>query len=224
MARFIPGVLGTPVGKLKNQVFRIVNGKPFISNRPDSYIISQSKSAKNSRQAFALVVKFAKLITSSAELAYCWKKAKIKGTSAYHRIIKYNLPLTKDGTLSLNNCIVPKGFGINLESTLKKDLSVSFIVNLAKDEISTRPVQLNIYIIIALNKNTSLKQSTEFIFNVTSFDKADYTGDIKFTISFSESEKKKINKFKQFIIYSTVVVVSETTIKHSSNVAKAYSL
>jgi hypothetical protein len=65
MARFIPGVLGTPNGKVENKVYRQMNGKTFVSNRPDSYNISQTKSAKNSRQAFGLVVQFAKLITAS---------------------------------------------------------------------------------------------------------------------------------------------------------------
>lgn len=55
MARFIPGVLGTPIGKTDCKVFRQINGKSFFSFRPDTYNISQTKAAKNSRKAFGTV-------------------------------------------------------------------------------------------------------------------------------------------------------------------------
>lgn len=82
MAGFKPEVLGTPADKISNQVFRQMNGKAFVSNRPGTYNISQTEKAKTSGNAFGAVVQFAKLINISPELSLCWKQAKIKGTSA----------------------------------------------------------------------------------------------------------------------------------------------
>lgn len=225
MARFIPGVLGTPNGKVENKVYRQMNGKTFVSDRSDSYNISQTKSAKNSRQAFGLVVQFAKLITSSPELSYCWKKAKLKGTSAYHRIIKHNLPLTKDGLLSVNNQIIPNGFDYILNCILTEELTLLFNVDLTNSMISKKPVKINVYNIISLNNASSKKLRSEFLVNTTSFTALYKFSDIQFPINFSNTEKKLINNYSSLILYTALVITDINKIlKHSSSISKSFSL
>jgi hypothetical protein len=157
MARFIPGVLGTPVGKTDGKVFKQLNGKSFYSFRPEGYNISLTKAAKNSRQAFGITVKFAKLIISSPELSYCWKKAKVKGTSAYHKIMKYNLSLTENGLLTVRSQVVPGGFDYIFNCGLTEDITLLFNLDLSKSGLAIKEFMLNAYFIIALINPASKK-------------------------------------------------------------------
>lgn len=131
MPRYYPGPLGTPIGKLKDAVVRRVNGKLFYSIRPEKYNISQSPEAKNSRTTFAVTVQFARRVASISELAYCWKKAKVKGTSAYHRILKYNLPLTGNGFLTAENKMLPLSPGIDIKAGLDDLYNLTFYIDLS---------------------------------------------------------------------------------------------
>lgn len=56
-----------------------MNGKTFYSIRPETYNISQSKKAKESRSNFGLVVKFAKEVNRSSALKLICSEAKLKG-------------------------------------------------------------------------------------------------------------------------------------------------
>lgn len=225
MARFIPGVLGTPVGKTENKVFRQMNGKSFYSFRPESYNISQTKAAKNSRQAFGITVKFAKLITSSQELSYCWKKAKLKGTSAYHKIIKYNLPLTENGFLTVRSQVVPRGFDYIFNCELTEDITLLFNLDLSKSGLAIKKFMLNAYFIIALINPASKKSSTEFLVRTITMDKVDNLKDINFTLSFSKSEKKIIKSYKSLIVFSALVINNKDNFyEHSSSISKEFSL
>ncbi|MFZ1517293.1 MAG: hypothetical protein WAU11_00870 [Ignavibacteriaceae bacterium] len=225
MARFIPGVLGTPIGKTDGKVFRQVNGKTFFSFRPDTYNISQTKSAKNSRQAFGTVVQFAKLITSSDELSYCWKKAKIKGTSAYHRILKHNLPLTKDGLLSIRNQMIPKGFDYTFNCDLNEDSTLLFNLDLSNAGLTLKKFALNAYFIIALFNPASKKSGTEFLVSTIELEQVDNLEDINFNISFSTTEKKIINKYKNLIVFSALIINSKGKFyNHSASISKEFSI
>lgn len=56
-----------------------MNGKTFYFIRPETYNISQSKKAKESRSNFGLVVKFAKEVNKNPALKLICSKAKLKG-------------------------------------------------------------------------------------------------------------------------------------------------
>lgn len=96
-------------GKSGNIVFRQMNGKTFYSIRPDSYNISQSAKAKAARKNFSLAVKFARKVNEQPILKQVWSKAKLKGTTSYHRIIKYNAVFIKENLLTVSNSITPRG-------------------------------------------------------------------------------------------------------------------
>lgn len=221
MARFIPGVLGTPSGKSQNQVYRIVNGKPFVSNRPEKYNISQTKQAKNSRLSFGTIVQFAKTITSFPELAYCWKNAKIKGTSPYHRVLKHNLPLTQDGALTLRCQIIPKGFECIFNCELTEDRVFLFNFDITSSGLKASNFEVNAYTIVALFNTTAKKSELKLLSNSKSIITTGKPGEIKFSISFPDSEKKLINKHKKIIVYSAIIILKDGVLhKHSSSFAK----
>lgn len=120
-------------GKSGGKVYRHMNGKTFYSIRPDSYNISQTAKAKESRNNFALVVKFAKEIIKYPELKLVWKRAKLKGTTSYHRIIKHNIKFIKENKLSVFNIIAPEGEYFPLMSYVISDDSI--ILNLTSGAI-----------------------------------------------------------------------------------------
>lgn len=111
-------------GKSGNAVFRQMNGKTFYSIRPDSYNISQSVKAKESRNNFALAVKFTKEVNKHPALKLVWKRAKLKGTTSYHRIIKHNIKFIKENRLSVFNIIAPEGEYFPLKSYVISDDSI----------------------------------------------------------------------------------------------------
>ena len=60
MARLLKTSLGMPSGKLGDNVFRIMNGKAFISLRPEHYRPTKSEKLKAARKNFAAATSFAK--------------------------------------------------------------------------------------------------------------------------------------------------------------------
>ena len=111
-------------GKSDGKVYRHMNGKTFYSIRPDSYNISQSQKAKESRNNFALAVKFTKEVNKHPALKLVWNKAKLKGTTSYHRIIKHNIKFIKENRLSGLNIIAPEGEYFPLKSYMISDDSI----------------------------------------------------------------------------------------------------
>ncbi|MGA9293938.1 MAG: hypothetical protein WBV81_15190, partial [Ignavibacteriaceae bacterium] len=100
-------IFGKPSGKMKNVVYRIMNGQPFASKRPLKYNASKSKAAVSQRTKFAVAVEFAKFVNSIPALSNIWKKAEIKGTTSFNRIIKFNLKYVNEKSPTVNNLITP---------------------------------------------------------------------------------------------------------------------
>lgn len=86
-------------GKIGNLVFRIRNGKVYITNAPKKYKISRTKAAKEGREKFLFFVKMASAIQSNFVLELAWKNDQSsKGTIVnklmklhYKDIVNYNL-------------------------------------------------------------------------------------------------------------------------------------
>ncbi|MFZ2322310.1 MAG: hypothetical protein WAV89_01305 [Ignavibacteriaceae bacterium] len=96
-------------------------------------------------------MQFAKLINTSPELSLCWKQAKIKGTSAYHRIIKHNLHFTKDGLLTVTNHITPAGFDFNPGIVMAENYQLLFNMDFKTVELNKFYKLLNVFNIIFLS-------------------------------------------------------------------------
>jgi hypothetical protein len=115
MAGISSCILGNVSGKIGNVVIKEMNGKFFVSLRQPTYRISRTYKAAERRNKFTTTVKFARHINSIPALAHIWQIAKLKGSRAYNRIIKYNLLLTSpDGFLTTNNIIIPNGIGVQI--------------------------------------------------------------------------------------------------------------
>jgi hypothetical protein len=107
MARAYEGITGRISGKVGNKVYRVMNGKTFVSIRPEKYNASNTEAAVSNRTRFASVIKFAKYINSIPEFSALWKSAKIKGTTSFNRIVKHNIKLFSGNSPSLLNLSTP---------------------------------------------------------------------------------------------------------------------
>ena len=107
MVRITAGILQHASGKIENKVFRIMNGKTFVSNRPAKYNYSSSKGAVSRRAKFAVVIEFSKFINSIPSLKIIWTSAKIKGTTSFNRLIKYNTNQAGEKSPTIKNVITP---------------------------------------------------------------------------------------------------------------------
>ena len=203
MARFDPGPLGQVIGKIGNYVVRKMNGKYFISLRPDSYNASQSEKSKRSRKRFGNCVQFAKTISNLPELSAAWRSANITGSSPYHRIIKHNIKLTLDGKLSASNIITPEGLSNPFLSIQfnREFLSASLINNLDRIEFPFTLFKACFIIYMIASAGTITKSDS---FRIISKDvDAEQTHEIK--INFSADDINIFNEYKDFIIFSAAV-------------------
>jgi len=107
MARVTAGLLKHASGKIEGKVFRVMNGNTFVSNRPAHYNKSNSAGAIARRTKFAAVIEFSKYINSIASLKSIWKSAKIKGTTSFNRLVKYNSQYTGEKSPTIRNIITP---------------------------------------------------------------------------------------------------------------------
>jgi len=207
MPRYYPGPLGTPIGKLKDAVVRCVNGKLFYSIRPEKYNISQSPEAKNSRTAFAVTVQFARRVASISQLAHFWKKAKVKGTSAYQRILKYNLPLTGNGFLTAENKMLPLSPGIDIKARLDSSLSLMFNIDLSGSELVGCTGNISLHYIIALSAAAKKTASFDFIEKTELIDKKPVNGYLEIMIEASNSDRTLFKRFNKFLLFIVITAI-----------------
>ena len=80
--------LGKLSGTSGEYIYRIRNGKVVQYKRPVNHHISQSSAAKSTRANFAMNIKFAVFINSFPSIKIIWRKAKVKGTTHFQKIIK----------------------------------------------------------------------------------------------------------------------------------------
>lgn len=184
-----------------------MNGKYFISLRPDSYKASQSEKSKISRYRFGICVKFAKIISNQPELSAVWKSAKITGSSSYHRIIKHNIKVTKDAKLSASNIITPEGLNNPFMSIQFNRVSLTALLNndLVRSEYPL--TSFKSYIIIYLS-STNIKNRPDDSFRVfTEAVDTNISQEVK--IDFSESDTDLFHQYRHFIVFTSVIWLKE---------------
>lgn len=107
MARLTKPILGEVKGKIGSLVVRTINGKQFVSLRPEHYRKSKSANAIYEKNKFSVVTKLAKTLNAIPEIKDVWLNSNSPGTSAYHKILKANLTLPDPKTGLLNFTFFP---------------------------------------------------------------------------------------------------------------------
>lgn len=223
MARFNPGPLGRVTGQVGNVVFRRMNGKYFISVRPEHYKASQTEKAKNTRNGFGICVKFAKTIAKIPDLAEAWKAANLKGTSAYHRILKHNLLLIRNGGLSAFNIITPEGLNSPVSAIVLEpgSLSVTFDIQKLTGEINVSEFKIYLLVFMSSPLTNSIPEENFKVFE----SEIDLSVSDILAVDFSGADKKLFSRYKNFIVYASAVWIDEADkIKWSSNYTKVFQL
>ena len=217
MAFLIKNIFGVLTGTLGDNIFRQRYGKTVAYKKPYRHRVSKSDASMQARKQFALTVAFAKKINSIPALAKIWRNAKISGTSAYHKIIKYNNKLTSVDCLTINNIIVPQGSCAAVTDINRIDdtITISF-ANDFNELLKDLDDDVNIVVIVYLYKKR-LWLTPEFML-------FDHTVSIKVqdTISNVAVDLKSLNipfnKYENAIIYSAVLFEKgDTNMKRCSN-------
>ncbi len=94
-----------------------------------------SKAAKSARVSFAMNIKFAVFINSFPSIKLIWKKAKIKGTTHFQKIIKHNSLFTKNYGISIHNIITPPAIPLMVKSLLISMDKIRLNIVLDSEEI-----------------------------------------------------------------------------------------
>lgn len=108
--------IGNYSGRIGNHVYRVIKGKTYVSIRPIKYNASKSAAAKGARKNFSSTVKLAGSVNVVPILKKIWHASEIEGYSPYHKIIKSNSSLVKNGNLTTKNIISPDGIFLELSS------------------------------------------------------------------------------------------------------------
>lgn len=159
MARLLNASLGKPSGKLGDNVFRIMNGKAFISLRPDHYRPTKSEKLKAARKNFAAATSFAKSVNSVPALKEIWLNAKVQGTISFNRIMKANRNFTANGSLTTSNKITPDGFSLNVSPISVQDDQLDITIGLKQDTGVTFPLTLFLLFCFKNEKGLILNQT-----------------------------------------------------------------
>ncbi len=153
MALVDRSVLGEVTGKMGNKVFRKMNGKTFVSERPLNYKQAKTLAARKVRNSFGMSVKLAKKLITDPKLKEVWAAAKIEGTNSYHRIIKYNCNLINEGSLTDRNNITPDGEFLKIDSASLQNQVLHLTLNCPDESNLVFPAKLSILYYFGKEKN-----------------------------------------------------------------------
>jgi len=208
MVRIKDNTFGKLSGKIDGRVYRIVNGKPFASNRPEKYNAGKSKAAVSNRTKFAVATEFAAYINSIPVLKSIWKAARIKGSAPYHRIIKYNTKHVTDNAPTVSNIITPTpGSNNTLNFPLKEflfpDKGKNIKLLLSKiSEHFTYDINYNLVLVFMFMEPVNKKEKY-FLMSHLEEDIIIKEGMDEIIIKPDPSLAKFLTKYKKLILYSS---------------------
>lgn len=107
MARVNKQILGVINGKIGNFVFRNVNGKTFVSNRPLKYNVTGTEESTRVKKGFKNLIQFSSYVNSIPILKEVWKSKSVRGKRAYNKIFSNNKSQVKSPEISEYLFIVP---------------------------------------------------------------------------------------------------------------------
>jgi len=87
-------------GKVGNNIYRVINGRMYVSALPKKYKISRTKAALAAREKFTFFIKLAKAIAANYILKMDWEKEK-NGLNVYQKIMKKYYSIVQNYDVSL---------------------------------------------------------------------------------------------------------------------------
>ncbi len=213
-------VESNPIFQIKGRVGRYVikkfNGKRVISLRPVHYKKTKSRVALKLQSNFAAVICFAKHINSIQNLVSICNTSSIKGFSAYHKIIKSNLKITKFGELTAQNIIVPDSIpSLITDMQLNKNELMVSINNLTtlKSIVGNHAATLVTVFVYSSSKRKT-KSSLHISSMLHHLKIEDCPGDFQKCFFISNEQPKMGNRIRHLILFSTLIWKSSASNKY----------
>jgi len=201
--------LGQLSGRVGNIVFRNVNGKTIISQRPVYSEHPLSSKEKLRRSKFTTAVRFAKEVNQHPLLHQIWE---LSYRTPWNTILKLNLPKVSQFIPTTENIIVPSGgFPVSIvyDKISTKSIKFHIIDFPAEFSITCTPLE-----IIALNCwiNPFNRKEKPFIIEATSqkYPIANIIKGSSLTLSDRYTYESVSDIYKNKIIYFVLILASST--------------
>lgn len=150
-------------GKAGTLEFYIIKGETFFKTHAKRHKKSRSKGAVSGRNNFASVVKFAGQIIKIPELKEIWSHSSLEGRNEFQKLIKYNMPLTFEGNLTIKNFYTPKGLKLYIPDLFLENDTFSFTFDVYG--LIKPPLKLHMLLYLY---NPKRKDSFEFLVSLNS--------------------------------------------------------
>lgn len=159
MAKVKKSVLGLPIGKIGNIVYRNMNGKLVVSVRPQNYKASYSDKAVTARNMFKSYSKFSSFVNRIYSLAALWNNPELSGSTTYRKILMANKDRLSNEFLSPNNRIAP----LTLINPVKSAslINNTLTLTLSDDAFIPGSTSHQLFIVLAFIK--PLNTNTDFL-------------------------------------------------------------
>lgn len=203
-------IFGELSGKVGTSVFRVMNGKQFVSERPDKYKPTKSKALKAARFKFGLTVGFAKFINSQPVLKQIWMDAGISGINTYQKLIKCNVKLTGEKSLTIKNIISPPGIPSPVKNlSIDSDKIILSLNSSGKKSAALlkKPFRLH-YIIYYYEAKKKIAEPYTYNYNVSDKIPSLLSKNYNVQLNLNEDQTALISKYKKQIIFITLVQVN----------------
>jgi hypothetical protein len=201
-------------GKLGSVVYKRRGNTNYVATMPTKYTMSGSPAAQNARKSFKTLSAFSKYVISSPRLKDIWNTSNLDGIYAYHKIMRANAPLIREGDPSVYNMIAPKTSEDPVNS-----------VSLSKTELF---LTLNNYVFLPHAEAFFLNLIFTFFhpknphtpFMEFAFLKGDAKpGSLDYTFQLPETAVKFIDEYEKVITYTALSFIKSKKLCCYSNTA-----
>lgn len=203
MVKVKPGVFGPISGTVGEFVYRIRNGDQVKYKRPVNQKISNSPEAVTARSRFAMNVNFSRFVNSFPALKFIWKRAKVKGSNHYQKIIKGNSEFTKKCGISVRNIITPEAVPLTVEEVSIKGGEINFTIPVNSPELNDLVSDLTIAHLILYFYEPKEEGAINYQLNslVTQLPNKSVTGIYNIQLQIEEKIKNNFQDYQKVILY-----------------------
>lgn len=212
-------VLGLPVGKIGNIVYRTVKGKTVVSVRPDRYHQSFSPAAVAGRNKFKSYSKFAAFVNKIYPLLPFWKNSEPHDSTTYRKILMANKNRLSGEFLSTNNLIAPYTIWNPVTSATLTGNSLN--ITLSGNLFSPGSSGYHLYLVLALIQPLSPK--TDFL-TFFSLHKPVEPGILDLSFTLENYITSKFPAYKELIVYSCITFSQDGQLKWFTHKGNSFPL
>ena len=195
-------------GPAGNVDFYSFGGTTYFKSRAKRHKKSRSKLAVTGRNNFASVVKFSGGVIKIPAIKEIWNSYSVQGRNAYQKIIKNNMPLARDGNLTIKNFYTPKGHKLFIPDFCLEEDAFSFEFDVYG--LIRPPLTMHMFFYLYNRKETN-----SFVFNFMykpihiapdDVDMQTKKGESKYIIKqkLHKAEKTDLSLFKDVVILIAV--------------------